>query len=442
MVLFGPFSLIKKGTNRIMPQKVAQNAPLIKLHRMDVSSSTFPNADAQKKSTKMPLNAHKTSLVHSILAMGKANKDRLFSKDSGEAYAGKGGLTQYFKQSKKRGRPKKKRGRPKKNNAKKGGRSSNKSPPDPPRHLQKSPPEQSAAAAAGEDVEDGVNPVEDAGGEEEEEEFEDDDVDDVAPKKKKCRINWGKEPHHSKLQKAIDDYLNKTGDALDNNDEWIEDINVYAALVGIPYNTLYKYVCPRAESRRVLGVGTRGRTQLISDDNVKFIGETFVRLDRSNDGASRKEGTDYVMSTVPNLTRPQASRQLSRVILPKCHEAGLLKKGVQKVQATTSDRVAISLPQQYRWHKAVDNAYKFLRETNIGICKKSGKSFGEVMSHFVIGLDEMCIMSDAHGSLHVIGAADKKKHEKLLQDSRCSITIVRTGTCAGTTGPTISIEAM
>ena len=115
----------------------------------------------------------------------------------------------------------------------------------------------------------------------------------------------------------------------------------------------------------------------------------------------------------------------------------MLKKTVQKVQATTSDRIAISLPQQHRWHVAVDDQYKFLRETNVGLCTKSGKSFGEVMAHFIIGLDEMCIMSDAHGTLHVIGAAEKKKHEKLLQDSRVSITIVRAGTCAGATGPTI-----
>ena len=59
------------------------------------------------------------------------------------------------------------------------------------------------------------------------------------------------------------------------------------------------------------------------------------------------------------------------------------------------------------------------------------------MAHFIIGLDEMCVMSDAHGALTVIGSFDKKKYEKLLQDSRVSITIIRTGTAAGTTGPTI-----
>jgi hypothetical protein len=75
--------------------------------------------------------------------------------------------------------------------------------------------------------------------------------------------------------------------------------------------------------------------------------------------------------------------------------------------------------------------------SNTGLCKWSGKSFSEVMGHFIVGLDEMCLMSDAHGHLRVFGSANKKKHEKLLQDLRVSITVVRTGTVAGDTGPTI-----
>ena len=59
------------------------------------------------------------------------------------------------------------------------------------------------------------------------------------------------------------------------------------------------------------------------------------------------------------------------------------------------------------------------------------------MCHFIIGLDEMCIMSNAHGELVVIAAADKKKHEKFLNDSHISITTIRTVMVAGTTGPTI-----
>ena len=108
-----------------------------------------------------------------------------------------------------------------------------------------------------------------------------------------------------------------------------------------------------------------------------------------------------------------------------------------KVQATTSNRTNINIAQQYRLHQLVDWEYGYLREANQGLCRKTNKLCGEVMHHFIIGLDEMCIMSDAHGGLHVIGCAQKTKHKKLLQDARVSITMVRTGTVGGMTGPTI-----
>ena len=81
--------------------------------------------------------------------------------------------------------------------------------------------------------------------------------------------------------------------------------------------------------------------------------------------------------------------------------------------------------------------YDLMRTKNTGLCKLSGKSFGGLMPHFIIGLDEMCLMSDCHGNLRVFAASDKKKQEKLLQDSRCSITVVCTGNVAGTTSPTM-----
>ena len=67
----------------------------------------------------------------------------------------------------------------------------------------------------------------------------------------------------------------------------------------------------------------------------------------------------------------------------------------------------------------------------------TGKIFGEVMPHYVVGLGEMCLMGDAHGSCKIIGYMDKNKHEKLLQDGRVSVTVIRAGTVGGSTGPTI-----
>ena len=51
--------------------------------------------------------------------------------------------------------------------------------------------------------------------------------------------------------------------------------------------------------------------------------------------------------------------------------------------------------------------------------------------------NEMCLMSNCHGDLRVFAASGKKKQEKLLQDCHCSITVMRTGIVADTTGPTM-----
>ena len=68
-----------------------------------------------------------------------------------------------------------------------------------------------------------------------------------------------------------------------------------------------------------------------------------------------------------------------------------------------------------------------MRDQNTGRYKKSNMTFGDVIQHLIVGLDELCPMSDMHGNLRVIGAAGKIKHDHLLQDSRVSITIVCTG---------------
>jgi hypothetical protein len=81
-------------------------------------------------------------------------------------------------------------------------------------------------------------------------------------------------------------------------------------------------------------------------------------------------------------------------------------------------------------------ALNFLRQNNTGVCNHTGKLFGEVIQHFVIGGDEACLMADDHGDLRIIGAAGIKKHEKKTSDTRCSITLFRTGVTSGHNGPT------
>ena len=57
-----------------------------------------------------------------------------------------------------------------------------------------------------------------------------------------------------------------------------------------------------------------------------------------------------------------------------------------------------------------------LRRKNGGLCKKTGNTFGELMQHFVLVLDEVCIMAYAGGNIKIIGAANRKKHENILAD--------------------------
>jgi hypothetical protein len=80
----------------------------------------------------------------------------------------------------------------------------------------------------------------------------------------------------------------------------------------------------------------------------------------------------------------------------------------------------LSVAQQWRWYQNVQEALNLLRQKNTGVCHKTGKQFGEVMDFFVVGADEACLMSDAHGNVKIIGSADKKKHECKSGDNRCS----------------------
>ena len=237
------------------------------------------------------------------------------------------------------------------------------------------------------------------------------------------------------MENALDDWHNDGETKYDDNGEEITDYVVFANKHGIPPSSFYKYINPN--NPRQIGDGTRGKKKLLNDDEIKLIGTVCARRDRANDGLTKSEATDLIQQVNPDITREAARLQLSRNVIPKNAAEGLIKSKVQTVQATTSDRTNINVAQQYRWHRNVDKSYNDLEEKNTGRCNKTGKSFQFVMGHFIIGLDEMCLMSDQHGGLKIIGSADKKKHEKLLQDSRVSITIVRTGTVWGTNGPTV-----
>ena len=141
---------------------------------------------------------------------------------------------------------------------------------------------------------------------------------------------------------------------------------------------------------------------------------------------SRKEAIDSLVDLKGNLTRGAASRHLTRRVLAAGSDLGIIKKRTQKLQATTADRTNINIPQQYRWHTLVESLYAEMRVKNTGVCRVTGKTFGELIPHFIVGLDEMCLLSDAHGDLRVIGAANKSKHEAMIADRYVSLICVCT----------------
>ena len=146
-------------------------------------------------------------------------------------------------------------------------------------------------------------------------------------------------------------------------------------------------------------------------------------------------GRTEVITMICTLTgaanRKKAENHLDYLIraklLPKIASGGK----VVKAQQTTTKRSCIRVEQQHRWHFLIEFTWEEHARKN-----QPTEHFKIVRAYFMLNLDETCIMSNA-GLLKVIGSADKKKHEKIVDDSRDSITAIRIGSAAGTSGPII-----
>ena len=57
----------------------------------------------------------------------------------------------------------------------------------------------------------------------------------------------------------------------------------------------------------------------------------------------------------------------------------------------------------------------------------------ELDHHFKINCDEQCLLASS-GVVMIVGAADKRKHEKETSNSRCSIASLESGSAAGSPG--------
>ena len=244
---------------------------------------------------------------------------------------------------------------------------------------------------------------------------------------KSSRTNWGEGEAFEKLKRAVADWDAKEGTFLDEEDMTMRR---FSQLVDIPYSTFSAYVCKDVGKRKVLGSSV-GRASTLDSDTAQFMADVLRRKDRGNDGMNRRECIDMIEDLKPQLTRPQAAWAFDNAKRGK-HKDELT--GIIKANSSTDKRSAITVSQQFRWHSAVDGAFAFLRELNTGLTP-SLQTFGEVMPHFVIGGDETCFLASS-GDVKIIGDKEKKHHDVTTGSSRTSITIYRTGSAAGTDGPT------
>ena len=174
---------------------------------------------------------------------------------------------------------------------------------------------------------------------------------------------------------------------------------------------------------------------LLSNQDQELIAQNAARKDRANDGLEPVELLETIQTMHPALSKKQVRDHYHRTL--KKRQSHLIKPSFCVCQATTTRRNAISVKQQWRWHQLINNELDFLRKNNTGVCKCGcGKTFGELIDHFVIGGDETCFMATKNGAVKVIAAKGKKKHEKRTADCRDSITAYRSFNFAGTDGPT------
>ena len=127
------------------------------------------------------------------------------------------------------------------------------------------------------------------------------------------RINWSKGANKRKLEQAIKDWDEKTGDRLDSNGEVIKNMKTFCINVGISYNTIKKYVHGDPKKRRTItnGVGPR---PLFSNGDQQFIADTIALQDRSNNGLTPSAVIERLQEIQPGVTRKQAENHLHRTL--------------------------------------------------------------------------------------------------------------------------------
>ena len=122
-----------------------------------------------------------------------------------------------------------------------------------------------------------------------------------------------------------------------------------------------------------------------------------------------------IQQITPTLEWKQAKDKLDWSVLTKACSDGKIKRSPLEVQTTTTEQNPITHQSKWRWCGFVTYMFNVLRKKNMGVCKNTGKTFGELMRNFVLDLVEAYILADAGINIRIIGAAERKKHENIIQ---------------------------
>ena len=114
----------------------------------------------------------------------------------------------------------------------------------------------------------------------------------------------------------MEDWDNKTGEHLQEDENKEMSLQVYCSLIDIPYPTFKKYVCADKDKRRVIGCSV-GKPSVLDDETQVFATDVIRRKDRANDGLNKREAVDMIHDLKPELKRKQVERAFDRVVRPK-----------------------------------------------------------------------------------------------------------------------------
>ena len=140
-----------------------------------------------------------------------------------------------------------------------------------------------------------------------------------------------------------------------------------------------------SSKRRKIG-GRVGKPSVVSASNVEFAVHHTIRADLANEGITVANFAWALLQLQPELNPIQARNYTYRTLMVKS-KVGIKHNPVIS-QKTTSNISQCTVAQQHRWNTNFTAALTFLREHNNGMCLNTCLSFGELINHYIIGLDK------------------------------------------------------